>query len=841
MYKKVFLCIIVGLSISLQSVFGAEIIRLTKSNLNLLPKGKEVDGMIGDWIIKNNKVIAIIGNALPDREANQMVSSVQGAVLDFTKLSHNNDQLTVYYPQGARIDIPSADTIIVMQSDGKIVQLKAVKFATAKEPFVAETIYSLNDGEEYLRVQTTFRNSTKNAVKVLIYDVIRCDNGIADITPAGINNMAFVYNKWYAAAYGVFSKQRKLFTPSTLMKKNLAAQGHKIFFSALAGNTQDSTVLEAGKEISISRFLLTGTNVSDMKSQTVVQDVYKDLKLNIKVNDKKGNFLGDVFIDARNKNNALISSAKTKSDGTAIMYVPKGDFSIIVSKIGHDTLSKSINISSGNQDLNFSLKPQSQIAFNISDSINEFLPVKIEFRGIRGTKDPFLGPVTRSNGIQNLYYANSRNFSVPLPEGNYQVIISHGPEYHAEVIATKVSPGEEAAHRVKLKRAFSSPDYIIGDLHNHTTGSGDSNAGIADRVINMAASGIEFAPATEHNRISSYSDVIKQLGLQKFIASAAGMELSGRPGPGETNHQIGFPLKIQPEKRGYGAPKTDKDPYVQMKRLYDYDNGKFKLMQQNHPEISTLYFDKNKDGIADKGYGTEEFTDVMEIRESMLGIPEAVNGGDADTRSFQWLQMLNLGYRIFGVANTDGHAVGHASGSMFNYIYTDLDEPEKIDAIDIAQQVKKGRVIISNGPFMTVKVNDALPGSEIKADKGKIGIDIKILTANWCKINRVQILVNGKADTSLTFKAKKHTSLFSGAAYAFTNQVFLSLKEDSHIIVLAYGEGESIGLVNGDKQIMPLALSNPVFVDTDGNGFIPNKDLMGHILPVKKVAKPAMD
>lgn len=836
MYKKVFLCI-VGLSIALQSVFGAEIIRLTQSNLNLLPKGKEVDGMIGDWILRNDKVIVIIGNALPDREANQMVSSVQGAVLDFTKLQHNNDQLTVYYPQGARIDIPSADTIIVMQSNGKIVQLKAVKFATVKEPFEAETIYSLNDGEEFLRVKTTYKNPTKSALKVLIYDVIRCDNGIEDITPAGINNMAFVYNKWYDAAYGVFSKERKLFTPSTLMKRNLVAQGHKIFFTGLAGEPQDSTVLEAGKEISISRFLLTGSDVSDLKSQTIVQDVYKDLHLIIKVKDKAGKMLSDVFIDVRDKSNALISSAKTKLDGTATLLVPKGDYFVTVSKIGHDTLSKSINISSDNQDLDFHLKPLSAITFSVSDSSGDFLPAKIEFRGINGTKDPFLGPVTRSNGIQNLYYANSRNFSVPLPEGNYQVIISHGPEYHAEVIETKAGPGQKTAHRVQLKKAFSSPNYIIGDLHNHTTGSGDSNAGIADRVINMAASGIEFAPATEHNRISSYSDVIKKLSLQKFIASAAGIELSGRPGPGETNHQIGFPLKIQPEKRGYGAPKTDKDPYVQMKRLYDYDNGKFKLIQQNHPEISTLYFDKNKDGIADKGYGTEEFTDVMEIRESMLDLPEAVNGGDADTRSFQWLQMLNLGYRIFGVANTDGHAVGHASGSLFNYISTDLDEPEKIDAIDIAQQVKKGRVIMSNGPFMTVKVNEALPGSEIKVDKGEIRIDIKILIANWCKINTVQILVNGKADTSLTFTAKKHTSLFADTAYAFTNKVLLSLKEDAHIIVLAYGEGESIGLVNGNKQIMPLALSNPVFVDTDGAGFNPNKDLMGYTLPKKKTGK----
>ncbi|HXH98762.1 MAG TPA: hypothetical protein VNI52_00725 [Sphingobacteriaceae bacterium] len=58
----------------------AEIVRLTKNNLSIVPKGKEVDGMIGDWVIKNNKVIAVIGEGEFDRGANQMVSSVQGAV-----------------------------------------------------------------------------------------------------------------------------------------------------------------------------------------------------------------------------------------------------------------------------------------------------------------------------------------------------------------------------------------------------------------------------------------------------------------------------------------------------------------------------------------------------------------------------------------------------------------------------------------------------------------------------------------------------------------------------------------------------------------------------------------
>jgi hypothetical protein len=56
-----------------------------------------------------------------------MVSSVQGAVLEFTKLNDNNDQLTVYYPQGARTDVRSADTLIVLSSGGTTGSVKDCK------------------------------------------------------------------------------------------------------------------------------------------------------------------------------------------------------------------------------------------------------------------------------------------------------------------------------------------------------------------------------------------------------------------------------------------------------------------------------------------------------------------------------------------------------------------------------------------------------------------------------------------------------------------------------------------------------------------------------------------
>lgn len=825
------LTIIFILFLSIVNVYAAQIVRLNESNLNLLPMGKEVDGMIGDWVMKNDKVIAVIGATFSDREANQMVSSIQGAIIDFTTLSANNDQLTVYYPQGARVDVPSADTIIVVKGSGSEIVLKVIKYATNQEPYTAETIYTLKDGEDFIHVQTTFYNNSKSFVKIPVFDLIRCDNKLDDNMPKGTFNLAYVNNEWYHSAYGLLSEKQELFIPSVSEKKDLIRLGQKIYFKTSELNPTEDVHLNPRDSLSLNRILLTATDISGLQTHQLIKQQSNLNKLSVSIKDISNKNLNDVFLSLKNENGELVSSAITDKNGKASLFSFNGKYKFYAAKLGHKTVERTIEFNDKTQDLALKFDIQTKINFEISDNNGDMIPVKVSISGINGTKSPNLGPHTRSNGNGQLFYSNDKNFEVPVTAGDYKIIISHGPEYNIEERTITLENGKSQKVLAKLNRAFISPNYIIADLHNHTTRSGDSNAGVRDRVINMVASGVEFAPATEHNRISTYADVIDSLKLGKFIKSAAGIELSGRPGPGSTNHQIAFPLKMQPSKRGYGAPKTDKNPYVQMKRLYDYDNGSFKLMQQNHPEISRLYFDKNNDGIKDKGYGTEILTDVMEIRESLYDLPEALNGGNKNTRSFQWLQMLNMGYTIFGTANTDAHTVGNGTGSIFNYVYTKHDNPEEIDALEVAHQVKKGRLIMSDGPFMNVTLNDSLPGSNINAIDKKVNVSINISQAEWCHINTVNIILNGKIDSRYTYTKEKNSNLFDNNG--FKNDFLLNLDNDAIILVMAYHDKDNVGKLTGKSNQMPIALSNPFFINVDGGGFKANGDMLGLDLPVK--------
>ena len=47
-----------------------EAVEIGRHNTHLLPKGKEADGILGDFVLRNNKIEALISGSQPLRRAN---------------------------------------------------------------------------------------------------------------------------------------------------------------------------------------------------------------------------------------------------------------------------------------------------------------------------------------------------------------------------------------------------------------------------------------------------------------------------------------------------------------------------------------------------------------------------------------------------------------------------------------------------------------------------------------------------------------------------------------------------------------------------------------------------
>jgi hypothetical protein len=120
-----------------------------------------------------------------------------------------------------------------------------------------------------------------------------------------------------------------------------------------------------------------------------------------------------------------------------------------------------------------------------------------------------------------------------------------------------------------------------------------------------------------------------------------------------------------------------------------------------------------------------------------------------------------------------------------------------------------------------------------------VSLQIKVQCTDWIDIDRVQILVNGRARSDLNFTRASHPQWFGNGVVKFDRAVKVDLSEDAHLIVVATGEKSDLSVGYGTSSqgtIRPFAYHNPIFVDVDGGGFTPNGDTLGYPLPVKGIS-----
>src|SRR5688572_20752708 len=138
-----------------------------------LPRGKEADGIIGDFILRNNKVEAVISGNLPLRRANMSTfygldGITPGCLYDLTLRGANNDQITVFAPAGQR-GFVSWVRVAKDGSDGDAV-IETVLTSPNNNGVFKRHEYRLRDDWQGIQITTTFRNETTTAQQVTLED-----------------------------------------------------------------------------------------------------------------------------------------------------------------------------------------------------------------------------------------------------------------------------------------------------------------------------------------------------------------------------------------------------------------------------------------------------------------------------------------------------------------------------------------------------------------------------------------------------------------------------------------------------------------------------------------------
>src|SRR5450631_2996848 len=450
------------------------------------------------------------------------------------------------------------------------------------------------------------------------------------------------------------------------------------------------------------------------------------------------------------------------------------------------------------------LVPEAGLAYDVRDSrTGKPIPCKLTFVGVDGTRDPEFtrvdiarqegdGAIAAFNRVMSLSGVGVAR----VPLGTYDVTVSRGPEW--EISTTK-----------KLKLTAHGAT-ISADFHVHAARSSDSRVPMHDRIFEFVSDDVQMIVATDHNVISDYEPYIKELDAGRYITSAIGDELT-------TNgwgHFGAFPLPRDIERAGEGAVlvhgRKPDDFFKDVRR-----DAPSAIINVHHPRIDAEigYFDLGQFDARTDRAGRAGFSWDFDALEVMNGYQDPVRRS-VDRVVDDWFSLLNHDHLVTATGNSDSHHLTfNIGGYPRNYVKVREDKPERVDPKEIATAIRGHHAFFTTGPFVSLLVNGGTIGDLVPARGGKAHAEVTVQAAPWVSVNRVTLYLNGE-------EAKRWTVAPGTDAVRLKETFDLTTPRDGYVVVRVDGD-RSMSPVVGDGKTFtayPFALTNPVFLDVDGDG-----------------------
>jgi hypothetical protein len=469
----------------------------------------------------------------------------------------------------------------------------------------------------------------------------------------------------------------------------------------------------------------------------------------------------------------------------------------------------------------FSLQspPLGQVKVRLKDGRGNPIPGKVSFLGIAPTQSPYFepdNPVETGRGwerFKNSCFPGEDGLTVRLPAGTYLAAASHGPEFSVDHRVIEVLEGENPDLVLVIDRVVETPGLISFDPHMHTSKS-DGQPSVSERIKSVVAEGIEVLVATDHNFVTDYAPTLKSLGLDKELTVIPGSEVTTP----DVIHYNTYPMELRPGDLGNGAIMAAADTATPLFAASRNKNPGA-ILEVNHPRAGDLgYFNNlnlDLESAATALAGLDLNFDLLEV----LNGPYFYSSNQEAIED--WFHLLNRGYVFPIVGSSDSHGIDREEpGYSRTYVSLPDEKGKPLDQADFLAALRKGRSFISNGPLIAFSVNaQPAPGDLVQAKGGKVDISLRVWGAPWVEVDEVRLVFNGERRIIFPVRNK------GGLIEKFAQEIAVTLTKDTYVCVEAMGRKTLFPVLQRPSETglledgnLPYALTNPVFVDVDGNG-----------------------
>lgn len=439
--------------------------------------------------------------------------------------------------------------------------------------------------------------------------------------------------------------------------------------------------------------------------------------------------------------------------------------------------------------------------------------------------------------------------------------------------------GETVTLNAEIHRVIDLSGVLSGDFHIHAMASSDSEVSNIKRVMDFLTEGVDVMVSTDHDAITDFAPTIQQLGLQNHIASLIGAEIT-TPNIGHFN---AFPLVRDPIARKGGPIDWSNGamPNLTPEQLYqsvaDHSGAVVgeQVVQINHATGSGTIGALKANVLTGQSFADREALRMPPAE----GFPDPETGDTGlwsdDFTAMEvlnghsmnnfwgimrwWLTLASRGAPRTGTAVSDTHGLyGDLGGSPRSWVFVGQgqDTAATLDSAGFVDAVNSGRLIGTNGPFFRVTVHNELGqqgglGHTVSLVDGKAWAELDIQTPDWMRTDTIDVYLNETADlldnpdepgqartdplapsfqVPIGWQESDSQVVAAGAVEhrVWRRKVQIPLEippatgTDGWVVFLVRGLGENIPsmtpiLRNGG--VKPLAFSNPIYLDADGNGY----------------------
>lgn len=653
-------------------------------------------------------------------------------------------------------------------------------------------------------------------------------------------------------------------------------------------------LLLPGQEFSYTTYLVVGRG--DVGS--VTDDIFANIH-----EVATGTFAGRVFdrltkqpvedasVVVQDSSGNFISQFDTDTGGAFRGQLPPGSYTYrIASDARFPTAPKSFQVSEGSiASVLEELEPPATVAVQVTDELGRPVPCKLtvvgRFDAADQGRDPrdFLydlaigeheRPTTfepgRTEFIETAWYAKDGRFLRRVRPGTYDIAVSRGMEYDLHTETVEMAPGSHVQRSIRLRRGVDTDGWVAIDTHLHSAGSVDSGLPLDKRVISIAGEGIEFAVSTDHNFVTDYRPEIARQGLEQWLQSSVGLELTTF----EMGHFNAYPLRHDASVTRGGKFEwvglAPQQLFDQMRALGE--DPEQTLVQVNHPRWDFLgYFNvfnlSQETGVPVQRQGLrsvfapagDEFAlsnfsldfDAFEVLNAKrldlfhsyrspetpppppvpADIPppgELVRDSSGEVAfpgaMEDWFVLLNRGHRFTGLGSSDSHStLGKEPGFPRSLVFVGegRDGNGQYTAADVIDAIRNHRAIISMGAFVDLHVNGQPIGSDVSDGDGSVEITVRAQAPDWAPLEKITVYSNGQVVLAIDIPAAQ--------AHDFTATETVAVSADAWFLAE----------VSGSRNLFPVvppkeyeSLSPSTIITALASGFdLSGLDPFGNLSP----------